>query len=440
MERITVTVESIDLEGKGVAKVDNKAIFIPGALPDEVVDIEIVKQKPNFSFAKLLKIEKASPKRTQALCPNFTICGGCSLQHIEFNAQVRYKEQGLVDNLKHIGRVAPQSILPPLPGEAWHYRYRARLSVRYVRKKEEVLVGFREKGSSFVANMSECLVLPEHISNLIPALRNMINKLTIREQIPQIEVAAGDNLSILVFRIMEKLTAEDEQILKVFIDTNSTTQNPLQLWLQPGGLDSCKPFYPLEAPMLKYTLTDFNIEMPFYPTEFTQVNPFMNQSMVKQALQLLDPKDNEVILDFFCGIGNFTLPIATKARKVIGIEGNLPLVSRAKQNAEHNKLSNKVEYVAANLFSIDSVWLQKLAKADKWLIDPPRDGAAELIHAITPELAPSRIVYISCNPATLARDAGVLINEHGYTLVATGVMNMFPHTAHVESIAVFEKQ
>ncbi len=437
----TVTIESIDFEGKGVAKVDGKTVFVKGALPQEEVIIEIVRRKANFDTAKLIEIITPSPKRVTPDCPNFTLCGGCSLQHIEFKTQVEYKQQTLMENLQHIGNVTLErdKFLPPLYGKPWEYRQRARLSAKNVDKKGGLLVGFRENGAPYVVDMNECLVLPKHISNLIPLMRQEFVKLSIKTKLPQIEVAVGDRVSVLVLRNMEEITAADEEILTNFVEKYSTNENPLQIWLQPKGPETCYPFYPLDAPQLSYSLGDYGIEMPYYPSEFTQVNTELNNKMVNLALELLAPQAHELIADFFCGIGNFTLPIAKNARQVIGIEGSDQLVKRARQNALHNNLGENVSYQVCNLFKIDSDWLAGLGKLDKWLIDPPRDGAYELVKSITKATAPMRIVYVSCNPSTLARDAGVLVNDHGYKLIKCGVMNMFPHTTHVESIALFER-
>ena len=433
----SVTVENIDIEGKGIARIDGKTVFINDVLPGEIVEIEIYKRRDKFDKARLLGIISKSPERVEPECPNFGVCGGCSLQHIELSAQVKYKQQALIDNLKHIGKVTAGNIMPALSGNPWGYRHRARMSSRFVAKKGGVLVGFHEKASSFVADMSECPILPQHVSDLIPELRLLIDQLSIKIRIPQIEVAVGDNVTALVFRIMDPLTSNDEALLKQFADKYNSL--PLQLWLQPKGPETCYPFYPLDSARLSYSIPSFELEMPYYPTEFTQVNPGINGEMVNLAISLLDPQADDEIIDFFCGIGNFTLPIATRAKQVVGVEGSAQLVARAKENAIYNKLEHKTSYQVTNLFKVDENWLQSLGKMDKWLIDPPRDGAVELIKAITPATAPKRIVYVSCNPASLARDAGVLVNVHGYTLTEAGVMNMFPHTSHIESIAVFEK-
>jgi 23S rRNA (uracil1939-C5)-methyltransferase len=316
----------------------------------------------------------------------------------------------------------------------WGYRQRARLSVRRVEKKGKTLVGFHEKRSSFVADLSRCEILPPGISALIPGLSVLVDGLSIRNRLPQIEVACGDKVDVLVLRVMESPTAEDEAALRAFADRHA-----IQFWLQSKGPETCIPFHPVAAPALSYTLPEFGIEMPFAPAEFTQVNHQLNRVMVHRALRLLDPQPGERIADFFCGLGNFTLPIARCGAQVLGIEGSAALVARGRQGAEHNGLSAHTEFRAMNLFEMNEEALQDLGHLDKWLVDPPRDGAMELVKAITPQTAPERIVYVSCNPATLARDAEVLVHVKGYRLKAAGVMNMFPQTSHVESIAVFER-
>ncbi len=357
------------------------------------------------------------------------------MQHLDPAAQVSVKQRILEDNLARIGKVTPEAMLPPIQGMAWQYRQRARLSVRHVLKKGKTLVGFHEKRSSFVADLTLCEILPPKISALIPGLSRLIDGLSIRDRLPQIEVACGDRVDVLVLRIMEPLTSRDEELLRAFAEANA-----IQFWLQPKGPDSCYPFHPPGMPALTYTLPEFGIEMPFAPTEFTQVNHQLNRIMVHRTLRLLDPQPDERVADFFCGLGNFTLPIAKSGARVLGIEGSEALVRRARQNAAHNGLAERTEFRAANLFEMDEGALKALGKFDRWLIDPPRDGAVELAKAITPEIAPARIVYVSCNPATLARDAAVLVQVHGYALKAAGVMNMFPQTSHVESVAVFAKE
>ena len=432
-------IESLDYEGHGVAHVEGKTIFIDGALPYEKVSYSSYRKKPTYENADTSEVLKESFMRTEPRCPHFGVCGGCSMQHVEFSAQVAVKQRVLEDNLKHIGKVSAERMLTPIAGPAWGYRHRARLSARLVEKKGGVLVGFHEKRSSYIAEMSECHILPPHISALIVPLRQMIYTLSIKDRMPQVEVAVGEKVDILVFRNMDAISAADEAILRRFSDTHSQPGRPLQIWLQPKGPDTCYPLYPLDAPKLTYTLRDFAVEMPYYPTEFTQVNPEINNVMVTRALKLLDPQPGERIADMFCGIGNFTLPIARSGADVHGMEGSQPLVKRAAENARHNSLEHKVSYEMANLFDVTEESFAALGKFDKMLVDPPRDGAVQLLKALTDDTAPQRIVYVSCNPATLARDANVLVNTKGYTLKAAGIINMFPHTAHVESVAWFEK-
>ncbi len=429
-----VVVESLDHEGRGVAHVEGKVIFIEGALPGERVTYASYRKKPSFENAQVMRIVKPSFMRVEPKCIHFGVCGGCSMQHLEPRAQVAAKQRILEDNLWHIGKVQAESILPPVYGMPWGYRQRARLSVRRVEKKGKTLVGFHEKRSSFVADLTLCEILPPKISALIPALARLMDTLSIRDRLPQIEVACGDQVDVLVLRVLEPPSPADEAALRAFADAHG-----VQFWLQPKGPDTVYPFHPLEAPALTYTLPEFDVEMPFAPTEFTQVNHQLNRVMVHRAIRLLDPQAGERIADFFCGLGNFTLPIARHGAAVLGIEGSAALVKRAQQNAAHNGLAANAKFAAMNLFEMDELALAELGAFDKWLIDPPRDGAVELIKAIDDRTAPRRIVYVSCNPATLARDAAVLVQTKGYILKAAGVMNMFPQTSHVESIAIFEK-
>lgn len=432
--KIPVTVESLDQEGRGVAHAEGKVIFIDGAITGERVTYAPYRKKPSYENAQLIDILKTSFMRVSPKCPHFGTCGGCSMQHLDPAAQVAAKQRILEDNLQRIGKVTPEALLPPIHGLPWGYRQRARLSARYVLKKSKMLVGFHEKRSSYVADMSSCEILPPKISALIPKLAALLEELSIRDRLPQIEVACGDRVDVLVLRIMEPLTAADEVALRAFAEAHA-----VQFWLQPKGPDTAYPFHPLDAPPLTYTLPEFEIEMPFAPTEFTQVNHQLNRVMVHRAMRLLDPQPGERIADFFCGLGNFTLPIARSGARVLGIEGSPALVKRAQQNAAHNGLTANTQFAAMNLFEMNEAVLAEHAAFDKWLIDPPRDGAVELIKAITPEIAPRRIVYVSCNPATLARDAEILVQVHGYVLKSAGVMNMFPQTSHVESVAVFER-
>ncbi|HZW24086.1 MAG TPA: 23S rRNA (uracil(1939)-C(5))-methyltransferase RlmD [Gallionella sp.] len=429
-----VGIESLDQEGRGIAHHEGKVIFIEGALTGERVTYSSYRKKPNFEMALATNIVKPSFMRVQPRCIHFGVCGGCSMQHLEPRAQVAAKQRILEDNLERIGKVKPETILPAIHGLPWGYRQRARLSVRHVVKKGKTLVGFHEKRSSFIADMTLCEILPPKISKLLPLLSQLVDGLSIRDRLPQIEVACGENVDVLVLRIMDPLSSGDETALRAFAD-----EHDIQFWLQTKGPETAHPFHPPVAPQLSYTLPEFGIEMPFAPTEFTQVNHQLNRVMVHRAIRLLDPQPNERIADFFCGLGNFTLPIAKSGARVLGIEGSQALVKRALQGAAHNGLSGNTEFMAMNLFEMDEAGLAKLGRFDRWLIDPPRDGAVELVKAITPETAPKRIVYVSCNPATLARDAEILVHVKGYRLKAAGAMNMFPQTSHVESIAVFVK-
>jgi len=430
-----VIVESLDHEGRGIAHADGKVIFIEGALTGERVTYSSYRKKNNYEQAKVEKILKRSFMRVQPRCQVFGVCGGCSMQHLEPQAQVAVKQRVLEDNLQRIGKVKPETVLPPIFGQPWGYRQRARLSVRHVLKKEKTLVGFREQNGKYVADMQHCEILTPKIAGLLPLLGELNERFTRRDIIPQIEVAVGDKVEVLVLRILEALTPQDEALIREFAD-----KHQVQFWTQTKGSETVKPFYPLNAPGLSYSLPEFGITMPFAPAEFTQVNSEMNRLMVSRAMRLLDPQPHERIADFFCGLGNFTLPIARSGAQVLGIEGSDALVRRAKQNAEYNGLSANTAYQMMNLFEMNDAELVKAGRFDKWLVDPPRDGAIELMKSISDETAPQRIVYVSCSPSTLARDAEVLVHVKGYTLKTAGVMNMFPQTSHVESIAVFEKR
>jgi 23S rRNA (uracil1939-C5)-methyltransferase len=430
---LRIAIESLDHEGKGVAHRDGKVIFVDGALPGEIAKVRTLRSKASHEFAVADRIEQPSSQRVQPRCPHFGVCGGCSMQHLTPAAQVAVKQRVLEDCLSRIGGVTPGVIFPAIHGPSWEYRYRARLSVRHVIKKGGVLVGFHEKRSSYVADMRECHVLPRRISILLEPLRHLVAGLSIRDRMPQIELAIGDASDVLVFRILEPLTGGDEQALRAFSDLHQVA-----IALQSKGPDTVRPFHPLPWPSLAYSLPEFGVQMPFSPTEFTQVNHQINRVLVRRAMTLLEPRAGERIADMFCGLGNFSLPIASLGASVVGVEGSEALVRRATANAAHNGLADKTTFRAANLFTVAAEDLAALGPFDKMLIDPPRDGAIELVKALEAQ-PPGRIVYVSCNPATLARDAGVLVNVMGYRLEGAGVVNMFPHTAHVESIALFQR-
>ena len=433
----TAHIESLDHEGRGVAHVDGKAVFIEGALPRELVQYQPSRKKKNFETATLVKVLRASSERIAPRCNFYQICGGCVMQHVDPNLQVAAKQRVLEDNLARIGKVTPERILPPIYAAQWQYRHRARLSVNYVAKKGGVLVGFREKKSSYVADMHSCEVLGGGVGRMIDPLREVLSTLDIRDRIPQIEVAVGEHVTALVLRLLEPLTADDESRLKAFADFHK-----IQWWVQVKGPETAVPWYPLDAPALTYLLPEFELELNFRPTEFTQVNHAVNRLMVKRAMDLLAPEAGEDIADLFCGLGNFSLPIARRGANVIGVEGSESLVQRATDNATRNGLSHAARFFAADLYTDQEAAMRQIPPVTKMLIDPPRDGALEVCKLLSPELRPElkRIVYVACSPGTLARDAGLLVHTQGFTLKAAGVVNMFPHTAHVESIAVFDRQ
>ncbi len=432
----TIQVESLDQEGRGVAHADGKVIFIEGALPGETVEYVPFVRKPNYEIAHTEKILQPSALRTTPRCPHFGICGGCSLQHIDARAQVAAKQRILEDALAHIGKVQAEMILPAVYGAAWGYRERARFSARHVPKKGGALIGFREKRSSYVADMTSCEVVPPRISKLLVPLRGLVNSLAAPHRMPQIELAIGGDTAALVMRILDPLTSDDEQLLREFSD-----QHGVQFYLQPRGPETAAAFYPAREGLLYYRLPEFNLEIGFAPTEFTQVNAQVNAILVRRALALLAPQPGERIADMFCGLGNFSLAIARRGAHVVGMEGARSLVERAGANAQHNGLAALARFEQVDLFKITAEQYAGLGPFDRMLIDPPRDGAMELVKAfgVNENAAPRRIVYVSCNPATLARDAEVLVHVQGYGLKAAGVLNMFPHTAHVESIALFER-
>lgn len=427
-------IESLDHEGRGVAHVDGKAIFIEGALPGEFVDYVSYQRKPSYEKAHVVGVSNPSSQRVSPPCPHFGICGGCSMQHLNLAGQTAAKQRVLEDALWHIARLKAETLFPPIAGTGWGYRLRARLSVRYVATKGGALVGFREKHSSYVAVMDSCAVLPPHVSALIQRLKAVIEGMSQPDRMPQIEVAVGGSRTVLLLRHLETLTVEDMDCLRRFADANDI------IWyLQAKGPETVTLFHPPDASLLSYDLPDFGLQLFFHPTEFTQVNHGVNRMLVRRAMALLKPSPGERIADLFCGLGNFTLPIARLGARVVGIEGSAALVRRAQDNAAHNGLGELCEFAIANLFEASEESVAALGNFDKWLIDPPREGAIALVKALPLEGSPRCIVYVSCSPATLARDAAVLVHEKGYRLCGAGIANMFPHTSHLESIALFEK-
>jgi 23S rRNA (uracil1939-C5)-methyltransferase len=429
-------IESIDLDAQGIARQDGKVTFVRGALTGETVRAAVVRSKPSFDVAETVAVLKPSPSRVTPRCKHFGVCGGCSMQHVDATAQLAIKQRALEDCLQHLARLRPEQILPPLAGPDWGYRYRARLSVRLVMKKGGVLVGFHERASSYVADMSECHILPPHVARLLVPLRILIANLSVVDRLPQIELAVGEGDTVMVLRILDSLTAADHALLSAF-----EAEHGVNFWLQSKGPDTVVPHDPQRPGDLHYTLPEFGVRMPFKATDFTQVNHHINRALVGRAVRLLNVQPGDRVLDLFCGLGNFTLPLATKATQVHGIEGSKALVARALDNARYNQLENKVSFADRNLFEVTGDELQSWGAFDRWLVDPPREGALAIVKALVAagaSVRPKRIVYVSCNPATLARDAGVLVHEGGWRLSKAGIVNMFPHTSHVESIAVFD--
>ncbi|MBI5897955.1 MAG: 23S rRNA (uracil(1939)-C(5))-methyltransferase RlmD [Rhodocyclales bacterium] len=428
-------VESLDHDGRGFAHVNGKAIFIEGALPGELVEYASYRRKPKYENACAVAILRASSQRVVPRCHHFGHCGGCSMQHLHPSGQTAAKQRVLEDALWHIARLRADQILPPISGLPWEYRLRARLSVRMVPRKGGALVGFHERHSSFVAVMDSCEILPGNVSALIPDLKRLVSAMSRPDRLPQVEVAVGGASTVLVLRHLETLTTGDEDLLRSFADRHGV------IWyLQPAGVDSVRLFYPADAAALAYDLPDFGLRLNFHPTEFTQVNHGINRMLVRRAMSLLGPQPGDRIGDLFCGLGNFTLPIARLGARVLGIEGSRALVERARENAARNGLAASCEFGVANLFEATEGSFAALGPFDKLLIDPPREGAIAVVNALPATGVPERIVYVSCNPATLARDAAVLVHEKSYRLSAAGIANMFPQTSHLESIALFERR
>ncbi len=430
-EPVQARIDNLSHEGRGVARVEGKAVFVENALPGETVSFRYTAIHRHFDEGVAETILEPSPDRVEAHCPHYAICGGCALQHLDHAAQVRFKQNLLLENFSHLGKVEPGEVLPPLTGAVWGYRRKARLGVRWVKAKGRVLVGFRERRSGFVAEMERCEILHPSVGERIAELSELIGSLEAYNRIAQIEVAVDDTQTALVFRNLDALGDGDRARLIEY-----ARESDLRLFLQPGGPDTVAPLWP-ESTCLAYALPAHGVTFAFEPTDFTQVNTDINRAMVDRALELFDAGTDDRVLDLFCGLGNFTLPIARRCREVVGVEGDAGLVARARENAARNGITNAV-FHAADLASdlSEAPWWQ--GGFDRVLLDPPRSGAQETLEHIA-RLGVRRIVYVSCNPATLARDAGILVNEHGYRLEQAGIMDMFPHTAHVESIALFTK-
>ncbi|MBX3639177.1 MAG: 23S rRNA (uracil(1939)-C(5))-methyltransferase RlmD [Nitrosomonas sp.] len=448
-ENLEVEIESLNLDGRGIGQRDGKQVYIAGVLPEERVRYAPVKSRPRHEVGRMETLLRSSPQRVAPECAHFGFfqgaCGGCSLQHLDAAAQLTAKQYMLEELLWQIAGIRPQTLLPPIDGPIWGYRHRARLSVRYVRRRDEVLVGFRERARGFVADIQSCAILAERVSDLLMPLRALVAGLSIRERLPQIDVAVGDQSIVLVARVLDTPSQDDCEALLSFGRAHGVS-----MWLQPGGPDTAAPLDG-NADVLFLSLPEFGITLPFAPMDFTQVNHQLNTVLVSRALELLAPEPDDVVVDFFCGLGNFTLPLATRARQVIGLEGSIKLVARAEQAAQHNGLAQRTVFTARDLFDWnvqDWAWLVNTYGAkttaanriDRVLIDPPRAGALAVVQSLAEtRMPPERLVYVSCNPETLARDTAVLIHKGGWQLQAAGIVNMFPHTAHVESMAVFVK-
>lgn len=431
-EPVRATIESLSHDGRGISHVDGKVTFIARALPGEDVMFRYTSQRGKFDEGDAIEILQASPQRIEPRCPHFGVCGGCSLQHLSPEDQIAAKQERLLENLQHLGKVSPSEVLPPLTAEPWGYRRKARLGVKYMRREQVVRVGFREKHSAFLTDAKQCDVLHEIIGTRLAALGELVNRLSVRDKVPQIEVAVGDTQTALVFRHLEPLSAEDEQQLCAFGE-----EHQLGIFVQPKGPNTIRRLWPdTESEFtLSYHLPAYDVEMQFQPTDFTQVNAELNRAMIDRAIDMLELEPGDRVLDLFCGLGNFSLPLARKAGAVVGVEGEAGLVERARENAQRNGIEN-IDFYAADLNGDLAAEPWYGEGFDKLLLDPPRSGAPVVVEKL-PHPLPNRIVYVSCDPATLARDAGVLVAQHGYRLVSAGVMDMFPHTAHVESIALF---
>jgi 23S rRNA (uracil1939-C5)-methyltransferase len=431
-EPVVAEIESLAHDGKGVTHVDGKASFIHGSLPGEQVRFVYTGRWKKYDEGQVVEVLRVSADRVEPRCRQFGVCGGCSLQHQAHASQILSKQQAMLDVLKHLGKVTPQTVLPALQGATpWGYRRKARLGVRHVPKKGGVLVGFRERSSSKVADIETCHVLHPRVGELLPELRDLLDGLTIRDQIPQIEMAMGDETCVLILRVLSSPSEEDLAALERFAPSHQVV-----FYLQTGGPDTITPLTGIGVE-LTYDLPEFDLRLHFLPSDFTQVNSDINRQMIHRAVEMLEIGEKDRVLDLFCGLGNFTLPLARRAAQVTGVEGDAGLVARARENAQRNAIANATFYTANLYEALDQEpWLNQ--RFSKVLLDPPRSGAQEVL-AHLPKLGARRIVYVSCYPGTLARDAGILVHEHGYRLVSAGIMDMFPHTAHVESIALFEK-
>ena len=429
---IEVVIDSLSHEGRGVANCDGKVVFIDGALPGERVTYQLTNRRRKFDEGKVVEVLEASADRIEAKCMHYGLCGGCSLQHMSSEDQIKHKQSVLLEQFEHIGGVQPEEVLPPLTSPSWGYRRKARLGAKHVPKKGGVLVGFREKASPYIADLTQCEILDPDVGNRLMELRELIGSLSIKDRLPQIEVAVGDQEKGLIFRHLEPLTESDQEILKAF-----GGKHQFVIYLQPKGPDTVHQIYPEAFVDLFYQAGEGEPVIQFLPSDFTQVNASINKDMIARVLNFMQLDKNDRVLDLFCGLGNFSLSMAKRAAYVLGVEGEAGLVKRAQENAQRNQLDN-AEFICADLTEDNQLQTIEAGKFNKVLLDPARSGAQEIIEKMS-FAGVDQVIYVSCNPATLARDAGILVKDKGYKMVKTGIMDMFPHTTHVESIAVFER-
>lgn len=428
------TITDLNHDGHGVARVDGKVVFVSGALPGEVVSFHFKgRRRKKFDFAVIDEIITPSPHRIKPRCKHYGVCGGCSMQHMTAETQIEWKQNTLKENLQRIGHVKPENWLPALTANEWGYRRKARMGAKFLVKRNEIVIGFRGKQSGLINGLSECHVMDQRAAKLLPELHKLFNKISCNDKIPQIEISGGDNKLAFIVRHLDPFTSDDETLL-----INFAKSNEVEMYRQPQGPDSIIPLWTINDDMLSYKINESDISIQFRPTSFTQVNNEINQKTISQVLKYLEPNQNDQVIDLFCGMGNFTLPIAKQVKKIIGIEGDDILVHRARDNAAQNNISN-AEFVYTDLFDGAKATDWRRPGINKLLLDPPRSGAKDVIESITSN-AFEKIVYVSCNPATLARDAGVLVNDKNYRLTHAGAMDMFPQTTHVESMAVFERR
>lgn len=431
-EPIEAVVNSLSHEGRGIANCQGKITFIDGALPGERVTFQLTNRRKNLDEGKLVEVLEASEERIDAKCRHYSVCGGCSMQHLDSDKQIQHKQSVLLEQFKHIGGVETEEVLPPLRSDVWGYRRKARLGVKYVPNKGGVLVGFREKASALLTELTHCEILDPSVGQHLADFRLLISKLSIKDRVPQIEVAIGDNEKGLVFRHLSPFTSADLELLERF-----GSEHQFVIYLQPKGPDTIHQLYPKTPAILQYSVGDGEPELQFLPSDFTQVNAKLNKDMIERTLTFLQLIDNDRVLDLFCGLGNFSLPMAKRASYVLGVEGDEGLVKRAQENAKRNSLDN-VDFTCADLTKEDQLKTIESGHFNKVLLDPARSGAQEIIQNMSFK-GIDKVVYISCNPATLARDSGILVKEKGFKIKKAGIMDMFPHTSHVESIAVFER-